>query len=65
MRIITKLFVAVLACAAITLAQTGTAANQTTTSPATQQVAAGKGKQVTGVPQKPATNWTKIKDLFL
>jgi hypothetical protein len=66
MRIITKLFLAVVACAAIAFAQTSDTTKQTTT---TQQVSKEQGKIVTGALSKnlpkPQTNWTKIKDLFL
>jgi hypothetical protein len=65
MRIITKLFPAVLACAAITFAQTSNTTKQTTTTPTTQQAPKDQGKLVTGTLPKAPTNWSKIKDLFL
>jgi len=65
MRIITKLFVAVLACMAITFAQTSNTTKQATTTLTTQQAPKDQGKLVTPILPKAPTNWTKIKDLFL
>ena len=66
MRMIIKLFVVIVACAAISFAQTKSAATPPTTTPSTvvSKAVTPQGP-TTFVPQKQPTNWTKIKDLFL
>ena len=67
MRIITKLFVAILVCAAITIAQTKSTTTSQTNNAQTMMLpkAAAPQGPVTNVPKKQATSWTQIKDLFL
>jgi hypothetical protein len=64
MRSITKIFLVVLACAAISFAQTNNTAKPADSISSIKTQSVSKNIS-TGTLKKEATNWSKIKDLFL
>jgi hypothetical protein len=65
MRMVTKLFIAILMGAAIVFAQTADSTNKASSSMTMHQTTNDKKIITTQIPSKTPTNWSRIKDLFL